>query len=667
MFSIRILHFAIWTSFFFATLDLVASEERRWQSRTEGNPALFSSLGQHVVRATEAHLLFDIDLQSHLDVVLDIATALTRLRQKAVSMKCGDVGCIPLEPINRLLVYADDLKEELSFLCRGQDCDIPRLDMASGREDDVSAEAEPFAQPLVASRAVEEVLDYDDYACTLHMGFDRCPRDHRRSKRFIAELLGVIGVGMSIYDHEEIRSLAAKEKNEEDRVAHLIHRVDVQQTALHKVSHLAAEFAEKMHSLDLSLYSVEEREAVAELLLDGEIQLNTVNNYLQAIWAVLTQRRLSPKLFSLDGLQHTMHSLRWEVASKGFKLMGTSLTHILDAPLSWIAEDNKIKLFFHLPVVELETWSFYRWMLAPVHYNNGTRYAVAPVGSYLAVSPDGTSFRELTVEDFQSCRRMEGKFVCPAGVTSEGEAGSCLAALFRQSDHIPNICALVRDHSPSESLLQISRNSTVVVPPPESTKTKVTISCVAREGLPAVTQDEWPEGVSLYEIADDCTLSTSRHKFKPRPSWVVTGNLTVKQLQPSHLKELVKKLEQRTAPAEDSEIANAVRELNQTVVEAEQGSAMEQVRENTGVVGSATAIFLLIAVAGSLAYYGKQQLTELYHSVQEVTLDRAAQLFTFRPREDAPQQGRDLAQAAYSAVHGVRLNKRSNEEHFNLV
>ncbi len=103
--------------------------------------------------------------------------------------------------------------------------------------------SKPLAQALVKPKPGQEEHDYKDYDCSLLMGFTRCPRDRRRSKRFVAEFLGIIGVGMSIYDHKKIRSLAAKEKNEEDRVTHLIHRVDEQQTALYKVSHLAAVFA----------------------------------------------------------------------------------------------------------------------------------------------------------------------------------------------------------------------------------------------------------------------------------------------------------------------------------------------------------------------------------------------------------------------------------------
>ncbi len=85
------------------------------------------------------------------------------------------------------------------------------------------------------------------------------------------------------------------------------------------------------------------------------------------------------------------------------------------------------------------------------------------------------------------------------------------------------------------------------------------------------------------------------------------------------------------------------------------------------MAGSATAIFLFIVVGGSLAWYGKRALTDLYHSLQEATLDQAAELFAFRNREVVPQPHAARA-AAYNVVQGVPLNTgRHQVDRANLV
>ena len=448
----------------------------------EGSPALLADYGRHVVRATNSHLSLSIPIERQAQVAARLGLALKKAKAEGLSGACTHSNCPTADVFDRLILLSNEVRQEWMYLCRGQGCDVPEIIPADQTE--VGREREdlglPTAEALIADAKPTSGTDPVVVLCSLHMGFDQCPSDRlqpRHKRQLFAAIFGALGFGLSLYDHAELQELRAMERTEEGRVEALIKKVSHQQIALHQAERAMELFTHRLRLTDHRLLALDRHETLLELLLDVEVQLNAARGFLTALWEALSQRRLNPRLFSVSGLQRVLDTLRWQVGLKDLKFIGTSLTHLLDAPLSWITEDKSVHLYFHLPAVETEDWTFYRWLAALIHYGNGSRYHVAPHGNYLAVSPDARQFRELTTEDFQRCNKIEGKYMCPAGVVTELEAGSCLASLYRQSSFISKVCSLVEDHAPTETLIQVSRNQTVIIQPPGKRRTEVTVSC----------------------------------------------------------------------------------------------------------------------------------------------------------------------------------------------
>ncbi len=159
----------------------------------------------------------------------------------------------------------------------------------------------------------------------------------------------------------------------------------------------------------------------------------------------------------------------------------------------------------------------------------------------------------------------------------------------------------------------------------------------------------------VYSVADGCTLCTEHHSFKPRRTWVVKGNLTIKTVPDSHVTEMVQKFLQLQEPDPDPELTKAIDAFNHMLTAAELDSPTETAREHVGVFGSTFTLLLVIGLAIAATVYFHRQLRDVFYSVQEATLDRAADLFPLKPLADADA-------VAYSVSHGVPVAMKRRHE-----
>ncbi len=635
----------------------------QWTTAEMGNPVLFSDLNHIYTQSTSAYIRIKFDLQHYADRVALLTESVEKLKNKIRHQKCEHSHCLALEPFERYQAKANILMGEIEYLCQGMDCRVRKPDNAWRPSKHKKAPEYGFESSSLRTPTVDLGSTGLKIPTSIFGGNNSLfggPRVRPRPTRQLGGLFGLIGIGLGVYNTFHMNQLEADLSREEERLNHFQRTMAEQDLAIRNLVTTTEELVYQFNKVRLWGYSEEVSMYVLSLLVDAIDQLDTLSDFLASLWTSLTQRRLSPRLFHPDGLQEVYASIQEQAREKSLKLMGLSLANMLDTPVTWRAHQRIITVLYHIPVVEQKPWQLYRWIQAPIHYSNGSRFLIDTRSKYLAVSERSRAFREFTTEEYQSCRPIDDAVICPAGVMTEKVKGSCLASLYMSADELIHVCPLKLDPSLTETMIQVNWNTTIIIPARDTFGTTVTITCPIDHGH-GPPDEVVLAGVNSLSMDLGCIAATPFHSLQIRQRWWFGGNLTTTELKESHLQELVQRLYLWSKP-DNSTFGHMLRMLNKTLdLLPDQTDPMERTRENFGVVGTILlAIGLVITVGFGCYYYRKRVVNDA--KLQEETLDRAAYLFQMHPHLEEPEQRREAEMVAIPEVSAPQLEMLPTEE-----
>lgn len=599
------------TMFLVGCLDLSEQANSHWVHKAVGTPALFMDEGPVAIKVADAHVMVEVSMESLKKSYDQLLATLLRVDERNHNgRRCGDKPCHDVGLINVLKDRVCSLHEKLAFLCSSHECSV-------------YFEEPKFIEPKKDSYRKTEKLPEPKKRFYWQGSFLDSLSKKSRNKRFVAEILGTLGLGLGLYDLVEIEQLRSQIKTVNREQGVLVHAVNDLHLSIAGLEDRTKKIYRDIRHQSFWLGTLQAEVDFASFILEIDQELDVFEEFLDALLQTVVDKRIAPRLFSTSGLDSALQHLSEQAHALHLELAGTGLADLADAPLSWILRDNSFEIFLHLAVVSGERMRMYKWIQVPVHVGDGTNFGIRTRGEYLAVTDDSRKFREMALFERQHCEKRSGVLICPAGVLQVNPEASCLASLFLQKEKVSSICSFEKLTGVTETMVKLSRNCTILVPAPAAKTATVRITCHGRH----IAKTRLT-GVQRIEIGQGCVLSTASNDFEVLAGDVISANLTIREMNLPNLMDKAKILEKGLNDIlEEHGLALRNGTLGELSHPHHGRIVHEKVAEGFGVIGVVLlTIIVAIVVIGGI-YLHRRSLQRSREKTIKRTLEEGAAHF----------------------------------------
>ena len=336
------------------------------------------------------------------------------------------------------------------------------------------------------------------------------PRNASRKKRQIDVALGIVSVGLSIYNLAETQALKQELFSEEKEVNHIAHELAAQQQVI-------AALEKHMEVVDRELHALSEQETRVQF----EQSVSLISAFLfraaerllwfsRSITTIVLEKKLGPRIFEVRALQKAIQALEGEAKVKGMTLVSTCINDVVQESVSFVAEKGIIYFMLHLPVGVGEALRLYRYVSVPFLQPDGKAVRIPSNIDLIAVNRQLDQMLELTLNELKSCIKRGANHLCKKGVVRKDITNSCLGALFM--GHGPQAvdrCTISVLNLTHELMIQTGERSVILFVPPEISAVHVYVTCGNLEPRQFTVT-----GSNKVKVAHGCSISTTFWAFQ---------------------------------------------------------------------------------------------------------------------------------------------------------
>lgn len=278
-----------------------------------------------------------------------------------------------------------------------------------------------------------------------------------RVKRFIFQALiagalgGILGGGLyGFATGQDTQRLREQIEALEYRVSNLIHVAEMNDKNIHaidddieKMKRISNRMAEAVTANTLELSLVELALKISNTIAAASERLAVI----RLIASMASANRVSHDVLPYKEAQKEMKKLQVLAAKEGRKLVTTDVRKMLNMEATLLpGKGGKFSIMIHVPTyseeLTLDVWKYESY--AMFDESNNVNLRVKGENGYLAVTPDGRFFAELSAEAMASCHVIGKWRSCPdVKQLREDHNQSCLMSLFLgHQDQAMKLCQM---------------------------------------------------------------------------------------------------------------------------------------------------------------------------------------------------------------------------------
>lgn len=251
--------------------------------------------------------------------------------------------------------------------------------------------------------------------------------------------LGVVGIGMSIYNSYKISELRAELQDVRQGTRLIAQELIEQYNATQILSESMKKIHETCKIIIAAAGQVNERTRSMIAFEYVSVLVKTLTNDF-GVWVrgleSLLQGTLRPSLVKTEDLRKSLQELQNKAEKKGYHLLNRDLASIYKEAITYVAtEDKKIEIYLHIPLMDRKPLDLYEYISIPINMTNELMVFIEEKSkNLLAMDEFGSVGLELQKNDLVHCKvrpTANGKlFNCPnTGLLESDVKKTCLGAI----------------------------------------------------------------------------------------------------------------------------------------------------------------------------------------------------------------------------------------------
>ena len=478
---------------------------------------------------TNGHLYTEIDVEAIIRDYNDVDLALQEAQQVLLVKINNSAVSIDASMLNQtFFAITQELRssgEDLLYICQILDCNekLHTNSLSPPPTFDSFTPMPPWQtfRSLLTSNTEEQA---------------RRAWDSRDKRQILEMFLSTIGLGVSIYDLEQIQEL--KGQLFDQRNAQKLLASDLQKTASQtsRNSLQIQAIREKIKGI-LEWSTVQSYGLKCEEII-GYISSfsKNIQRFSEGLMSILIRKEITFRFFDTSALKLGIQTIGARADKKGLRLVYSSVEEAAKAPVSYLTDGGKTYLMIHLPLVPKETFTLYEHLPVPMALPDGRAVYLTDPNRFIAVNPDETEYLLLSTEMLNECEEGRDTFICPWALTRKGLHSSCLGALYvGEIESASRLCKVSLIQSDNEIITQVS-GSRVHYYVPQTSGVPADIKCSPGSG--PKNKPILLKGIGELSISRGCRLTTPNYVYRSVKDADIEVTIVTKPLLHFNLKLL---------------------------------------------------------------------------------------------------------------------------------
>ena len=373
-------------------------------------------------------------------------------------------------------------------------------------------------------------------------GDDYDSANKRFKKSIIGDILGVVAVGLATYDLIEITALKAQFYGQQQEINVIGHQVNDTRHAINANIEAIHKIIEALNQTTTALSQLRRQQSM--LVVAEHLRGYTINTvaWLDNVEDLLVKQTFSHRLLDEAAFMEALAKLNFRGRQKHLRLAAQDPTAISQLKPSFLVEDNYIYIFIHVPMLREPDYDLYKRLEGPIPLPNGKMATLSnQVPRYLGVATDGMGTVSLHNDEFEQCKKLSGRFVCPPSPVLSRGTDDCLSSIYRGSSSATT-CQVDQWTSKIESIVPAG-NGHVLIYAPEGNLTTGRVVCNSKGGRSGIHELRI-EGFRDVEVPSGCFLKTDNYYYIPSEDTGLHADITLHPVPSAHLKQLMEQLRQ---------------------------------------------------------------------------------------------------------------------------
>ena len=376
------------------------------------------------------------------------------------------------------------------------------------------------SEHLMKSRLHRLDTEYKQISDTfIHHQLDRNQRQVTRPKRQL--IIGAIALAIfgAVLSNSDLLSLNGRVKSGQQLdFIQLQHKFEENE---HDIKVLNQTLA----MLGLAVYAQEGRLKDIGKMLDFDSYDNIIEQHattiedkisklISGLWDLL-QGHLSPHFINIKHMETVLFHLQAKMELRGMSLAITSPIQIFQLPVSYLMENNVIRIFVHIPAYAINS-EIPLYLYRPLPHVAPEENVVIYIDiedRYLAIDHAATHFATFTTEQLGTCLQIEPYYHCKNLIYRRQIETSCVASLFStKAKTMPASCK--RFIAPlTDDIIQLDTSYAVISREDGTLRSRC-------PGGKIENEIQLVKGLSFHDLQPGCSITTNTHMFN------VPDNLT---------------------------------------------------------------------------------------------------------------------------------------------
>lgn len=451
----------------------------QWRTAKAGLGVVFDLKGSIAPSTTYGHICFHLDLQHTMDVIANTSKQLNRQETEV-----------------HLLIHNNNLSNsytaEFANIFDQHEQELNRMTRRLGT----------FTEIIGKEAGTES----------------------RQKRQLFMGLASVIGIGLGLYQEEEISQLKTAIKDDQERTNNLITVIEKQSTSIKKNTEILKNQEAKFNVL-VDNFRQEHARGMIESIKNSITDMMTANNmeamrWMNGLEVLITEERISPFLIDQEQLQEEFNKLMQQARIHGLAPVFGGGPYSAYRAKTTLTKTNKHEVMgiIHIPLSQDKLFDVYRYLPVPINVE-GTTVIAKPRKKHnvLALNQERSLYAEFDESFLTGCLQHSRSYFCeePLILRKDLEQ-SCLLGLFlKKPKTISKRCQLSFVEE-KEELIRIDKYRFLIYAP---RKTTVRLVC-GKNGTSEVIQ-----GTKEYRVAPGCSFSSDQLYVKMIPTIRTKGDV----------------------------------------------------------------------------------------------------------------------------------------------
>ena len=333
-----------------------------------------------------------------------------------------------------------------------------------------------------------------------------------RPKRQFGLIFGLIGLGNSVYNSFQVKTIQDRLDNLGARQDVIVNQVELHQKVINElrldVSEMKKTTGELVRQLSRAKSVTLYQTIVTQIEIATTAVIEQIDNAIIALHQLI-RNTLHPTFVDLETLSAELQRLDKHLNTLNMKLFDPRPSSVYHYPLSVYRLGNEVRYIIHIPIsTHLEQLNVFEFIPTPFHLGNfsATIETDKPI---LLLDDHGTFGTQVSKEFLSSCIRTMESFHCTgASLYSKDIEHLCLARLYlHQLDGIDKVCD-VKLSKRKEIVQQISSNTFRVL-----SDTPQTITTRCKAGLSSYPRQFTVNGNQTVSLNQTCRIASKSYVF----------------------------------------------------------------------------------------------------------------------------------------------------------